>query len=206
MSEWVTRPGPDWVAAEMPPGYQTRLLEIERLIADLEQMGRFARLLWQTGSDLAEAVRDGFAALKFDAEVTGDSGARWVVVRLDNRRRLLVATAATAGVIERKSAELSHAFKLLQEVAGDADRVVLVTNVDATKPPAERPPALTPDALALLTRMDAIHLPGPTLFRMWKLSHESLEGARVQVTRLHEEEAGTFELPASLLRLAEMKL
>ena len=26
---------PDWMAAEMPPGYQTRLLEIERLSADL---------------------------------------------------------------------------------------------------------------------------------------------------------------------------
>ena len=28
-------PVPEWVIAEMPPGYRTRLLEIERLAADL---------------------------------------------------------------------------------------------------------------------------------------------------------------------------
>ena len=59
---------PDWVAAEMPPGYHTRLGEIERLSADLRAMDPFGRLLWAAGRPLAEAVRDAFLALKFEAE------------------------------------------------------------------------------------------------------------------------------------------
>jgi len=206
MNDLTVQPGPDWVIAEMPPGYQTRVNEIRRLIADLGHMGRFARLLWQVGPELASAVADAFAALKFDAELTTAAGAPVVLVRLEPHQRLLLVPAATDAVIQKKSAELSHVFTLLQEVAEDGDRVVLVTNVESAKRPAERTAALTPDALALLVRLGAVHLSGSTLFELWKVSFEGLERARAQITRLHKEEAGTFTLPASMLRLAEMKL
>ncbi len=89
MTELVAHPGPEWVVAEMPAGYQTRLSEIQRLMADLQEMGRFARMLWNVGQPLGEAARDAFTALKFDAQVqhTSPSG---VIVRLDGKRRLLV--------------------------------------------------------------------------------------------------------------------
>ena len=72
MSELVAHPGPDWVLAEMPAGYQNRLSEIQRLIADLHEMGRFARLVYEVGPALAEAMRDIFAALKLETERTSD--------------------------------------------------------------------------------------------------------------------------------------
>ena len=76
MTELVAHPGPEWVVAEMPAGYQTRLSEIQRLMADLQEMGRFARLLWDVGPPLGEAARDAFTALKFDAQVQDTSPVR----------------------------------------------------------------------------------------------------------------------------------
>ena len=199
MTELVPHPGPEWVVAEMPAGYQTRLSEIQRLMADLQEMGRFARLLWDVGPPLGDAARDAFTALKFDAQLqnTSPSG---VVVRLEGKRRLLLIPSATTDAIQKKSPELTQVFGTLQEMADEFDRVVLVTNVSPEKRPAERPPALTPDALAFLVRMGASHLTGATLFALWKLSLHEMERARAQVERLHAHEGGTFELPASVLR------
>lgn len=204
MPQFATHDGPEWVVAEMPAGYQTRVLEIQRLAAELDQMGRFARLLWQVGPALEEVLRDAFAALKFETERV-DQPVPHVAVRLDAHKRLLLVTSASAAPIQKKDAELSQLFTVVQQGAGDEDRVVLVTNVDAEKRPAERAPALAPDALALLVRMGAVHLHGATVFDLWKLSFDSMPRARDQVAQLHDHEAGTFALPASLLRLAEMK-
>jgi hypothetical protein len=206
MSDFVKHPGPDWVVAEMPAGYQNRLVEIERLVTDLEQMGRYARLLWQVGPELAEAARDAFVALKFEAELVPVGPTALVTVRLEGRPRLLVLPSASTVPIQKKSTEVSHVFQLMQEVAEETDRVVLVTNVDSQSKPVDRQPAVAPDALALLTRMGASHMTGPTLFNLWKLSLEGIDRARAQVARLHAEEAGEFELPASLMRLSEMKI
>jgi hypothetical protein len=206
MTDLVKHPGPDWVVGEMPAGYQNRLIEIQRLVTDLEQMGRFARLLWQVGPELGEAARDAFAAMKFEADLVPVGPAALVTVRLDGRSRLLVLPSASTAPIQKKSAEISHVFQLMQEVAEEADRIVLVTNVDPQSKPADRPAALAPDALALLTKMGASHVTGPTLFSLWKLSLEGLDRARAQVSRLHAEDAGAFELPASLMRLSEMKI
>jgi hypothetical protein len=199
MTELVVHPGPEWVVSEMPAGYQTRLSEIQRLTADLQEMARFARLLWAVGPTLGEAARDAFTALKFDAQVqnTSPSG---VVVRLDGKRRLLLIPSATTDAIQKKSPELTQVFGTLQEMADESDRVVLLTNVSPDTRPAERPAAVTPDALAFLVRMGASHLTGPTLFALWKLSLQEMERARSQVERLHVHEGGTFELPASVLR------
>jgi hypothetical protein len=206
MNEPLIQNGPDWVVGEMPPGYQTRVLEIRRLIADLEEMSRYARLLWQVGPELASVVRDAFAALKFEAAPVNGPPVEHVAVRLDRHERLLLIPSATPTVLDKKSPELAHVFKLLQEVAGEDDRVVLVTNVDSDKRPADRPAALAPDALSLLVRLGAVHLPGAALFNLWRLSLHDLESARTQATRLHGDEPGTFEVPTSVLRLSEMKL
>lgn len=206
MTDFVTQFGPEWVAAEMPAGYQNRLTEIQRLVAELEQMGRYARLLWQVGRELGDAARDTFAALKYEVELVSLGPATLLVVRLDARQRLLVLPSASTAQVQKKGAELAHVFQLMQEVAEDSDRITLLTNVDGASKPADRQPALAPDALALLTRMSASHMTGPTLFSLWKLSLEGLDRARAQVQRLHDDPAGTFEVPPSLLRLADMKL
>src|SRR5215208_5282861 len=109
MTELVAHPGPEWVVAEMPAGYQTRLSEIQRLTADLQEMGRFARLLWEVGSALGEAARDALTALRFDAHVQ-DTSLSGVVVRLDGKRRILLIPSATTEAIQKKGPELTQVF------------------------------------------------------------------------------------------------
>jgi hypothetical protein len=206
MTELVAQTGPDWVVAEMPSGYQIRLNEIQRLVADLQQMGRFGRLLYAVGPDLGEAIRDAFAAMKFETEILQRPALPAVAVHLEGRRRLLLIPSAGAETLQKKSPELTEVFHLLQDVAEDVDRVVLVTNVDPETPPSSRSAALAPDALALLVRMGAAHLTGPTLFNLWKVSLQAMDKAREQVQRLHDGEPGDFEVSASLLRLSELRV
>ena len=200
MSELVAHPGPDWVVAEMPAGYQNRLAEIQRLIADLHEMGRFARLVYEVGPALAEAMRDIFAALKLETELLQGPSATGVLAALDRKRRLLLIASDATAPIDKRSPDVAAVFHTLQDVTEESDRVALVTNVDAERRPAERSVQLAPDALAFLTRMGASHVTGPTLFNLWKLSLENVDRARAQVERLHAEAPGTFELSASALR------
>jgi hypothetical protein len=190
------RSGPDWVRAEMPPGYQNRLEEIERLSADLETMGRFGRLLWLTGPPLSEVVLDVFAALKFNAALLPGPFSSAVAVKLDGRRRLLLQVSASEETIQKKSPELAHVFQLLHELAEDGDRVVLVTNSDPAIRPADRAPSITPDALTFLGRMGAVHVAAPTLFALWKLSLQEPDRARAQAERLHAQDGSTFQIPS----------
>ena len=139
-------PVPEWVIAEMPPGYRTRLLEIERLSADLHAMDGIGRVLWATGERLVDAVAALFGALK--CEVDAAPG-RPVFVNLGESRRLLLLVSAAAGPIEKTHEELAGAFQAMQ-FAGPADRVVFVANNVAATPPAERPEPVAPDALAVL--------------------------------------------------------
>jgi hypothetical protein len=200
MSELVAHPGPDWVVDEMPAGYQNRLSEIQRLIADLQEMGRFARLLHEVGPELAGAARDAFTALKLETELLQAPSATGVLVALDRKRRLLLIASGATAAIQKKSPEVEAVFHMLQDVAEETDRVVLVTNVDAERRPAERAAQIAPDAFAFLVRMGASHVTGPTLFALWKLSLQDVDRARAQVERLHGDGAGTFELSASALR------
>src|SRR5512137_142642 len=67
---------PDWMVAEMPPGYQTRLLEIERLSTDLQAMDGIGCVLWEKDDALRAAVGKLFAALKCEVDpAPGDAGA-----------------------------------------------------------------------------------------------------------------------------------
>jgi hypothetical protein len=200
MSELVAHPGPHWVVAEMPAGYQNRLSEIERLIADLHEMGRFARLLYEVGPALAEAMRDVFAALKLETELLQGPSATGVLAALDRKRRLVLIASDATTSIDKRSPDVAAVFHTLQDVTEESDRVALVTNVDAERRPADRSVQMAPDALAFLTRMGASHVTGPTLFSLWKLSLEDVDRARAQLERLHAEAPGTFELSAAALR------
>ena len=181
---------PDWLVGEMPAGYQTRFAEIQRLSAEMNAMDKMARLLWETGTPLYEAVRDTFASFKFDVD-DAPNDARVIVVKLDPRRRLLMYVAVAETAIEKKSPELATIFKIVHEIAGNGDRAVLVTNVDRTSPPKSRQSAVSADAADLLKRLGANVLPATTLFALWSQSQQDSTRVRTYLDRFHEQDGGT---------------
>ncbi len=184
--------GPDWLTAEMPPGYRNRMAEVQRLLAELREMGRLSRLLCEVGEPLRDLLQDVFVSLKFPTEAIDDLDAPALAVRLDGGRRILMSVALEDDPIEKRSREIACLFQLLHERAEDADRVTLVTNVDSASPPASRRAAVTADALAFLQRMGGTHVGGPALFDIWKLSLQEPARAREQVQRLYAQESGSF--------------
>jgi hypothetical protein len=185
---------PDWVVQEMPPGYQTRFAEIQRLSSEIHAMDRMGRLLWETGPALGEAAGDALAAMKYEVEQITAGDATALVVKLDTKRRLLVHVAEGTGLIEKKSAELAHAFTLLHELAGDHDRVVLVANGEAATPPKDRSASITADALQLLGRMGANFLESSALFKVWTTSVQDPNRAKSLIDQLHAQDGGAFKL------------
>jgi hypothetical protein len=184
---------PDWTVGEMPPGYQTRLLEIERLSADLRAMDGIGCLLWQTGEALRDAVGRLFASLKCEVDSTpGDTGA--IAVGLGGPRRLLLVVSGAGSPIQKTNEELARSFQALQ-FAGANDRVALVVNSHPAMPPADRPDPIFPDALGVLQRMGVNVLSTVTLFRLWRLSLEDQQKARKALDCLHAQDGGQFLLP-----------
>ncbi len=185
---------PAWMAGEMPPGYQTRLLEIERLSADLQAMDGIGGVLWETGEALRDAVGTLFAALKFEVEpAPGDRGA--IAVGLGGSRRLLLVVSGAGSPIQKTNEELTRSFQAVQ-FAGTNDRVVLVVNNHPATPPADRPDPIHPDALGVLQRMGVDVLSTVTLFRLWRLSLEDQQKVRKALECLHAQDGGQFILPA----------
>ena len=180
----------------MPPGYQTRFAEIQRLSAEMNAMDKMARLLWHTGSSLREAASDAFAALKYEID-SPPAYAPALVVKLDARRRLLVHVSDHQGVIERKSPELAHCFRLVHELGGDDDRTLLVTSGDPATPPKARGPAVTPEALKLLTRVGVNVLPADLLFVAWSLGQQEPSLARGYMDKVHKMDGGLCPSPKS---------
>jgi hypothetical protein len=186
---------PGWVAAEMPPGYRNRLEELQRLSRELEELGRFGRLLCNVGPELADAVQDMLVALELDVQLPAASGGSTMVVYLDAKRRLLLHVSASEQVIQRRSAELARAFQIIHEHAGKDDRVVLIANPNPTVRPAERQDGIDADALGLLQRLGANYIAGPTLFALWSLSLQDRTRARGLFDRVHAQDGGVFVLP-----------
>lgn len=189
---------PGWVTAEMPPGYQNRVAEIQRLVADLEVMGRFGRLLWGSGSVLTEAVRDAFLAMKIEAHIEEPFSKPAVGIKLDATRRLILYVSAAKQPVQKKSADLAHAFRLLHEVADDANRVVVLLNTEPDTAVADRAPALSADAAAFLQRMGVSAMSAATLFGLWKLSLQDATRARTHIERLYAQDGGVFEVTSSI--------
>ena len=184
---------PEWVVAEMPPGYQTRLIEIQRLSADLRAMDSIGRVLWETGEPLRDAVGAVFGALKCEVDATAGTAGP-IAVKLGESGRLLVVVSGAAGPIQKTNEELAQAFQAVQFAAVD-DRVVLVVNNDPATPPAERPDPVLPDALDVLLRMGVVVVTTATLFRLWRLSLEDEQKARKVLERLHAQDGGLFVIP-----------
>jgi len=184
---------PDWIAAEMPPGYQTRLLEIERLSADLQAMNEIGCVLWETGEALRDAVRKLFEALKCEVDpAPGERGT--FAVSLGGSRRLLLVLSGNGSPIQKTNEELARSFQAVQ-FAGASDRVVLVVNNHPVTPPADRPEAILPDALGVLQRIGVDVLTTVTLFRLWRLSLDDQHKAHKALEFLHAQDGGQFLLP-----------
>ncbi len=177
----------------MPPGYQNRRAEIERLSADLNAMDRIGSVLWETGEPLREAVVAVFAALKCEADAPPASGP--IAVRFGDSRRLLLVVSGAAGAIQKTSEELAQVFQAVQ-FAGADDRVVLVVNNDPATPPAHRPDGVLPDALGVLKRIGVNVVTTGVLFGLWRLSFEELQKARKVLDRLHAQDGGPFIVQA----------
>jgi hypothetical protein len=190
----VLAQAPEWIAAEMPPGYQTRLDEIQRLSADLHAMDRIGRVLWETGEPLRDAVGAVFVALKCEVDATPDTAGS-IVVKLGESRRLLLVVSGAGSPIQKTDQELAQAFQAVQ-FAGANDRVVIVANSEPATPPAGRPDAVLPDALDVLRRMGVDVVTTTTLFRLWRLSYEDQQKARKTLERLHEQDGGAFAIPS----------
>jgi hypothetical protein len=185
---------PEWIADEMPPGYRTRLVEIQRLSADLHSMDGIGRVLWETGEPLRDAVRAVFSALKCQVDGTLANGGP-VAVNIGESRRLLLVVSCTGSPIQKTNEELAQAFQAVQFAAA-GDRVVLVVNNDPAMPPADRPEPVVPDALGMLHRMGVDVVTTATLFRLWRLSLEDQEKARKALERLHAQDGGLFVTPS----------
>jgi hypothetical protein len=185
---------PEWIADEMPPGYRTRLLEIQRLSADLHSMDSIGRVLWETGEPLRDAVGAVFGALKCEVDGTLANGGP-IAVKIGESRRLLLVVSGAAGPVQKTNEELAQAFQAVQ-FASAGDRVVLVVNNDPATPPADRPEPVLPDALGMLHRMGVDVVTTATLFRLWRLSLEDQEKARKALERLHAQDGGPFATPS----------
>ena len=193
MHDWEK--APSWLAGEMPPGYQTRLAEIERLSRDLETMGRFGGLLWQVGPDLHRLVQDAFAAFKFEVGPVPGGDDASLMVTLNNQHRLLLHISSEQSPIKKKSADVAQVFKLVHEIAEERDRVVLVANHDPDVAPGSRKEGIDAEALNLLRRLGANFVAGPTLFNLWTLSLQAPDRARTQIEKLQGQDGGVFVVP-----------
>ena len=181
---------PDWMVAEMPPGYQTRLDEIKRLSAELKAMDGIGCVLWETGEVLTDAVAALFAALKCEVDPK-PSDMHAIAVNVGGFRRLLLVVSGVNGPIQKTYEELTRSFQALQH-AGVNDRVVLVVNSNPTEPPADRPNPILPDALDVLQKMGVNVLTTITLFGIWRLSMKDQQKARQALDHLHAQDGGQF--------------
>ncbi|MCX6543202.1 MAG: hypothetical protein NTV05_02170 [Acidobacteria bacterium] len=185
---------PEWMIAEMPPGYQTRLWEIERQSAELRAMDAIGRVLWETGEPLRDAVGAVFAVFKCEVDAApGAAGP--IVVRLGESRRLLLVVSGTASPVQKTDEELAQAFREVQFASAN-DRVALVVNNDPATPPAGRPDPALPDALSVLQRMSVNVVTTATLFKLWRLWYEDQQKARKILDRLHAQDGGPFIIPS----------
>ncbi len=193
MSSFVKATGaPAWIVAEMPPGYRTRIEEVERMTRDLEAMLRFGRLLWATGPQLGEVMGDVLAGLKLQVESIPCGDIAVLAVPLERKRRLLIHCSPSQDVLEKKSPDVAAVFRILQELSTEQDRVVLAANPLALVPPAERRDLATPEAVDMLMRLGVNLLPGPALFELWTLGLQERARAAKLLDRLHEQDGGVF--------------
>jgi hypothetical protein len=184
---------PAWISAELPDQYA----EIARQIAALREQARayegVAGVLWQRGSALTSAVRDLFVAVGFEAELAEYGSHCDLRVNLGDNRRLLVEVVSEEQGLDRRSPHLGRILKLLQEEAGERDRIVLAVNVfPDVQPSARRKEPVTIEALRLIQGLGANFVPTSALFGIWKRSLTEPEQARNSVMNIYAMDGGIF--------------
>ena len=190
---------PRWIANELPSRYEDVCKEIEQLAQERDLMGRMARLLWQTGHPLNEAVRDAFIAFGCHAEMTEPGATYDVTVTLaTGQRRLLIEVTGIEGNIQKKSNKITQLLSAAQEVAEEHDRIILAVNAYRDRAVGERSELeiVTPNALKLLVRVGATVITTASVFETWKLSLANLaniEVSRRWVDALYAAPPGLFE-------------
>ena len=184
---------PDWIADVLPEQYA----DIARQIAALREQARvyegIAAVLWQSGSALTSAVVDLFMALGFETELTEYGAVSDLRVSLSDGRRLLVNVVSEREGLDRRSAHIARLLKVLQDEAGEKDRVVLVANIGFDQAlSARRGDPVSVEAARLIQGLGANFVPTSSLFGIWKASLADASQARSSVMRLHSMDGGIF--------------
>ena len=182
------------MTGELPAQYGELATKIKALKDEAQKFEKIAAVLWQTGTPLVQAVRDLFLALDFKCRPSESGSASFdLAVEIESGRRLLLHVLGTPDGITRKSPHIAQVLRVLQDDAGDHDRVVVVANTHCELPLASRrQEPITADALRLLQGLGANFVATPTLFGIWRYSLGDLPGARKSVTRLHGQDGGIF--------------
>jgi hypothetical protein len=189
----VSNGQPGWITAELPPRYAELAAQIATLQNEAQTYEEVAGVLWQTGTPLTASVRQLFGALQLEA-VPADANTHYdLCVHLDGGRRLLVAVAGSPDGIDRRAPVIGRVLSTLQQDAGEADRVVVVSNAYCDTPLAgRREEPVTPDALKLIRGLGANVVASATLFGIWRYSFKDPQGARKSLMNLHTQEGGIF--------------
>ena len=171
--------------------------EIDKLLGEAGNIESLARLLWQDGPQLADAVHEVFNLIGFEADPAPAGSTYDVTVSLGDGKRLLVKVAGMEKSVTKKSLAVRQIFETTQEVTGDDDRVVLAANVHRKRPVADREwlDPITGDAVMILTGLGGVLVTTSALFRIWVQSRENPEAAKDHILQLHSAEAGLFSTP-----------
>jgi hypothetical protein len=184
---------PPWVTAELPDQYADIARQMEALKEQARAYEGVAGVLWQRGSALTSSVRDLFMALGFETELAGYGSQCDLRVSLGSGRRLLIDVVSESQSLDRRSPHIARILKVLQEEAGEKDRVLLVANIAAeVAPSARRGEPVGADALRLIQGLGANFVPTSALFGIWKQSLSDAQHARNTVTNLHSMDGGIF--------------
>lgn len=186
---------PDWLPAELPPRYKEVVDELERLHEEERLTRRMAELLWATGHPLSAVVCDAFRAIGLDAQPTKQRATYDLTVPLA-QGRLLVEITGIEGQIVKKSNKIAQVLATLQEFARGGDRVVIALNAYRLKSLADRAglELLTPEALDLVRKLNAVVLRTSDLYKIWLLAQYDQHEAARHIEALHAAPGGIWSL------------
>jgi hypothetical protein len=186
---------PDWVPAQLPAEYQELQAKRATIEARLTTIDEMAALLWQQSDPLTRAVVRVFQAAGFDAALTASGATYDVTVTASGvDGRLLIEVRGVDGAVNKSSRKIGQILDAVQHEQQGKDRVILALNAHRTAPPEDRQKleVVTADALRLLSRLDAVILPTPILFKVWLTAERDQHAAATELRRLWTEPAGIF--------------
>ncbi len=185
---------PEWALNELPDGFNQIRKEIAELQEKERRLRRMAGLLFETGDALTRLVRDTFRGIGFQADITEPGRTYDVTVEIGTFR-LLVEVTGIEGQINKQSKKINQVLAALQEGLKPTERVCVAVNACRDRPIADRHDAVvTPEALSLLSGLNAVVFTTTDLFEMWKLSLSDPHRAKAAIERLPNAPAGIYRL------------